>query len=241
VSWWADGIRCSASGAVVIDTIRRAVRLLRPIRRTDEFEGSEAYWENRYQSGGSSGPGSYGDLARFKADVLNAFVAAKSIRSVMEFGCGDGHQLTLARYPRYLGFDVSRSAIAQCRNLFANDPTKQFKTVEEYSGESADAVLSLDVIYHLVEDHVFNRYMEALFDSAQDWIVIYSSNFEGGDEQYAEHVRHRRFSDWIAVNRPGWTCVQVVKNRFPFTGDIKSSSHANFHFFAGPSGNTLRR
>jgi hypothetical protein len=35
--------------------------------------------------------------------------------------------------------------------LFSDDPSKEFETVEE----KANAVLSLDVIYHLVEDHVF--------------------------------------------------------------------------------------
>jgi hypothetical protein len=97
------------------------------------------------------------------------------------------------------------------------------------------------VIYHLVEDHVFERYMATLFDSAKVWVVIYSSNFQGVDERQAEHVRHRRFTDWIAVNRPGWACVEVVKNRFPFTGDIKSGSHADFHFFARPSSKMLEQ
>jgi hypothetical protein len=229
--WWADRLRSLASGSATI--VRRAARSVRPgaLRPARGFEGSEAYWESRYQSGGTSGPGSYGTLAAFKAEILNAFVASKDIRSVMEFGCGDGHQLTLARYPRYLGLDVSRSAISRCRSLFADDPSKEFKTVEEYAGEKADAALSLDVLYHLVEDHVFDRYMTTLFDSARKWVVIYSSNFEGSDEWLAQHVRHRKFTDWIATKHPAWDCVETVKNRFPFTGDIKSSSHADFYFF----------
>jgi hypothetical protein len=239
VSWWVDRLRSSASGAAAIDIIRRAIRSVRSDERARKFEGSEAYWENRYQSGGTSGPGSYGDLAWFKAEVLNAFVAAKGVQSVIEFGCGDGHQLSLGHYPRYLGLDVSRIAIARCKKLFSDDPFKQFRTVEEYAGEKADAVLSLDVIYHLVEDHVFDRYMTTVFDSARNWVVIYSSNFEGVDEQHAEHVRHRRFTDWIAANRPEWDCVETVKNRFPFTGNIKSSSHADFYFFAKRSSKTL--
>jgi hypothetical protein len=213
----------------VIDIVRRAVRSVRPAH---EFEGSEAYWENRYQSGGTSGPGSYGDFARFKAEVLNAFVAAEGVQSVIEFGCGDGHQLSLARYPRYLGVDVSRFAIARCKGLFSDDPSKEFKTIEEYAGERADAVLSLDVIYHLVEDYVFDRYMETVFDSAQKWVVIYSSDFEGADEQrHAQHVRHRKFTGWINANRRDWYCAKVVRNKFPFTGDFKTGSHADFYFF----------
>ena len=34
------------------------------------FPGSAEYWENRYAYGGSSGQGSYGRLAKFKAEVV---------------------------------------------------------------------------------------------------------------------------------------------------------------------------
>jgi hypothetical protein len=231
VSWWIDKLRLSVFGAALVKIVRRTVRSVMPLERAHEFEGSEAYWENRYRSGGTSGPGSYGELSRFKAEILNAFVASEGVQSVMEFGCGDGHQLSLARYPCYLGLDVSAIAIERCERLFSDDPSKNFKTVDKYAGETAEAVLSLDVIYHLVEDHLFDRYMATLFEGARKWVVIYSSNFEGIGEQHAEHVRHRRFTDWIAANRRDWYCVKVIRNEFPFTGDVKTSSHADFHLF----------
>jgi SAM-dependent methyltransferase len=196
------------------------------------FEGSSSYWEKRYVADGNSGPGSYGDLAIFKARILNEFIAAESVQSVIEFGCGDGHQLSLARYHRYLGLDVSPAAIAKCRIMFAGDSSKEFRTMQNYDGDEADAALSLDVIYHLVEDTVFERYMTTIFDCAQRWVVIYSSNFDGLDENLAEHVRHRKFTNWITTNRPEWYCAKVIKNDFPFSGDFKSSSHADFYFFA---------
>ena len=40
----------------------------------------------------------------------------------------------------------------------------------------ADLTLSLDVIYHLVEDDVFVSAMRALFDKAARFVVIYASN-----------------------------------------------------------------
>ena len=49
-----------------------------------------------YASGGSSGPGSYGRLAAGKADFLNRFVEDHQIKTVLEIGCGDGNQLSLA-------------------------------------------------------------------------------------------------------------------------------------------------
>jgi SAM-dependent methyltransferase len=119
------------------------------------FPGTEAYWEGRYATGGDSGAGSYGDFAAFKAEIINRFVRDNDVASVVEFGCGDGNQLKLAAYPRYLGFDISQTVIAQCRDTFRADPTKQFRRAQDYAGESAELALSLDVVYHLFEDAVF--------------------------------------------------------------------------------------
>ena len=58
-----------------------------------KFTASDDYWEERYSKGKNSGAGSYNELARFKAEVLNGFVQKQNIRSVIEFGCGDGNQL----------------------------------------------------------------------------------------------------------------------------------------------------
>src|SRR5690348_2935489 len=78
------------------------------------FPGSERYWESRYAKGGTSGAGSYGAEAQWKADVVNSWVAGHNITSVIDWGCGDGNQLTLARYPKYLGIDRSHNAIRKC-------------------------------------------------------------------------------------------------------------------------------
>jgi hypothetical protein len=115
------------------------------------FPGSAAYWERRYKARGNSGIGSYGKFAQFKAEVVNAFVADRGIRSVIEFGCGDGNQLRLAGYPQYLGFDVSQTAMGLCKATFQSDPTKSFKLMREYANEKADLTVSLDVIYHFID------------------------------------------------------------------------------------------
>ncbi len=70
--------------------------------------------------------------------------------------CGDGNQLALARCPIYVGFDVS-STVRMCRARFARDTTKPFATIEEYVGETAELALSLDVVYHLVEDAIYDK------------------------------------------------------------------------------------
>ncbi len=231
---------------VQVDEIRRALRkvplvytLVRPVyrwmtgeaHRAPEFTGSSAYWERRYARGGNSGAGSYGKFAKFKAELINAFVAEKGIQSVVEFGCGDGNQLRLARYPSYAGFDVSATAINTCREMFASDPTKTFNLLHDYRGQVSDLALSLDVIYHLVEDGVFENYMRMLFGAARRFVIIYSSDVDDNRRQMGVHVRHRKFSIWVQENRPDFRLVERIPNRYPYRGDHTEGSLADFFIY----------
>jgi SAM-dependent methyltransferase len=197
------------------------------------FESSAQYWDERYTVGGNSGAGSYGRLAHFKAEVVNDFVAAHAITTVIEFGCGDGAQLELAKYQYYTGIDVSLQAVEGCRTRFQEDSTKQFFHTASPEADStrADLSMSLDVIYHLVEDETYNIYMRRLVASSKKYICIYSDN----DERISpvDHVRHRRFTDWLARHAPAWKQILKVRNRYP-EDPIRpnDTSWADFYFFA---------
>lgn len=177
-----------------------------------KFQDSISYWEERYASGGTSGKGSYGELAEFKAQVLNEFVLKNQVKNIIEFGCGDGNQLKLAAYPSYVGFDVSITAINNCRNLFIDDPTKRFELIRDYKDEKAELTLSLDVIYHLVEDGVYEQYMARLFSSSEKFVIIYSNDVDSGQCRAKPHVKFRKFSDWIQSNAPGWELKEKISN-----------------------------
>ena len=63
-----------------------------------------------------------------------------------------------------------------------------------------DLSLSLDVIYHLVDDNIYEKYMKDLFNSTNKFVIIYSSNHE---EKYnGSHVYHRKFTDYIDLKFP---------------------------------------
>lgn len=201
--------------------------LIEPLR---QFEGSDAYWRKRYASGRNSGDGSYDELAAFKAEILNNFVEEHAITSVVELGCGDGNQLSLARYPSYTGVDISETAIALCREAFADDPSKTFRLLD---GDTvrAELALSLDVIYHLVEDAVFEDHMQRLFAGATRYVIIYSSNTDQQAAVQGAHVRHRAFSDWVERNIDGWGYLAHIPNRYPYTGDDRAGSFADFFIY----------
>lgn len=217
-----------ASHALTVAAVFATPLLFARFRR---FDGSANYWDERYARGGDSGAGSFGRFGEFKAEVLNGFVERNGVRSVIEFGSGDGNQLSIARYPRYLGVDVSTEAIKLCRQRFKGDDSKTFVALADYAGERADLALSLDVIYHLVEDEVFNDYMARLFDASDRWVIVYSSNHDDTDRAEAAHVRHRKFTNWVQANRPGWVLRENIPNRYPYTGDFRLGSFSEFFIF----------
>src|SRR5688500_6186074 len=167
---------------------------------------SRSYWERRYRAGMTSGDGSYDELATYKANVLNRYVAERSVRSVLEFGCGDGNQLKLATYPSYVGLDVSARAIELCMQRFAHDTDKAFLLYDPAHALrlrnilGADLTVSLDVVYHLLEDSVYEAYLRDLFGCARRFVIVYSSDRE--ERQTAPHVRHHKFTDEVRRTQP---------------------------------------
>lgn len=196
------------------------------------WDGSAQYWEQRYAQGGASGAGSYNNLADFKAGVLNRFVCEHNIQTVIEWGCGDGNQLKLAQYPYYVGYDVSQTALERCRNIFRGDKTKEFiwsGAADFVNDKKGDLAISLDVIYHLVEDEVFELYMNRLFASSNRYVCIYSCNY---DEDLSLHVKCRKFTDYIDSNVVGWEMIQVIKNEYPYDEkNPNTTSWSDFYIY----------
>ena len=190
----------------------------------NQFENSSKYWEDRYKSGGNSGLGSYAEFAEFKSKVLNQFLEEYQIQTVIEFGCGDGNQLKYINYPKYIGTDVSSTTIQNCSKLFKDDQNKSFLTMEQYKNQRAELALSLDVIYHLVEDDVFSDYMDKLFKAASNYVCIFSTNTNRNNHTSA-HIKHRNVIDYISLNFKQWSLFKTVKNQ------RNSPDYADFFFY----------
>lgn len=207
-------------GAIArVPVIGRAARFLWAKAHNLTFRTSGDYWESHYAAGGNSGAGSYGRLAQWKADILNELVREQGIASVIEFGCGDGAQLARAAYPTYVGVDVAPSAVRLCIERFQGDATKSFfaidprAMVDPLGRLRAEMALSLDVLYHLVEDEVRDAYLTRLFQAATRYVVIYSS--DGPAPTVSAHERHRPFTPWVEANSPDWRLVERIPNPYP--------------------------
>ncbi|MBL4889791.1 MAG: class I SAM-dependent methyltransferase [Candidatus Lindowbacteria bacterium] len=195
------------------------------------FKGSNIYWNERYEAGATSGDGSYNELAKFKAEQINKFIEEHNISSVIEFGCGDGNQLGLINYANYTGFDISQKAIDECLEKYANDKTKSFYHVDDYASHVAELTVSLDVVFHLVEDRVFELYMRQLFSSATRYVLIYSTDTNEQGKVQSPHVRHRKFSDWIDSNASEWTLFQKNPNPHDFGDYFPHDVRVDFYIF----------
>jgi len=199
--------------------------------KPEPFSSSREYWEKRYASGGNSGVGSYNKFSEFKAQILNAFVVKHNVNSVIDFGCGDGNQLLLANYPAYIGLDVSPTVIESCKARFLTDTRKTFKVMSEYGEDTADLSLSLDVIYHLLEDEIFENYMRTLFKAANRYVIIYASDSEDNAGCEGTHVRHRKFTKWIKENVSNYKLIEHIPNKYPYEGDYRTGSFADFYVY----------
>lgn len=187
-------------------------------RQKSKFK-SDNYWEERYKAGGNSGAGSYNHLANWKAEIINDLIEKYHLHRILEFGCGDGNQASLLQCEQYIGLDVSLSAIEICKSKFVNDESKSFFL---YHGSAfidnskiflCDATLSLDVLYHLVEDDVYDSYLNHLFESSSNLVVIYAANVNLA--QTNNHELYRKFTNDIERKFPMWKLKEHIKNKFP--------------------------
>lgn len=191
----------------------------------DNFDSKE-YWENRYKSGGNSGAGSRDRLAEFKINTINKFIRDNGINSIIDCGSGDGFIASELIVKTYTGFDVSETAVENCNKMFESDLSKVF-TAKWIDGLKADVSISLDVIFHLIEEDVYKEYIERLFSCAEKFVIIYSSNIEH-DGEYI-HFMNREFLS--NVDNDKWELSEIIKNKYPLSDDPENESVSDFYIF----------
>lgn len=175
------------------------------------------YWDERYHKGGTSGDGSYGVLANFKANVINKFLRKNKINKTVEFGCGDGNQLSLIDYKNYIGCDISNESIKRCKKAFEKDTKKEFLLYNigntSFKNIDCDLVICLDVLYHIIDEADFIATLKDIFSLSSKYVIIYSI-LDKPNIELSEHLIYRDiylYKD-IYLN---YKIKKVIKQKYP--------------------------
>ena len=164
---------------------------------------AESYWEQRYKLGGHSGAGSRGGAAKAKAAWLATFARSNNVRSIVEFGCGDGFVLRLwwsalaPAPPRYHGFDLSPSVVRMNQKKWVSTGNVTFSVLRPLERPAVDKhgelTLSMEVLQHIVDQGQYEAYLDKLFATSARFVAIYGANINRRHE--AVHMKLRRFTD----------------------------------------------
>lgn len=190
---------------------------------------SREYWEERYKAEGNSGDGSYGSNGQFKIDVLNTYFDKIQPLGVLDFGVGDFTYFSVftGRNFKFFGLDISPTKVVQLKHTFGENAEFSFATtIYDFDDALYDHAISLDVIFHLVEDSTYTNYINHITRLPIESIVIYSSNFN--DNKWELHVRHRRFVPDILSR--GFELIEYIPNP-------THSTDSDFYFFKRISSN----
>ena len=77
----------------------------------------------------------------------------------------------------------------------------------------AELSLSLDVIFHLIEDEIFINYMTHLFQSSQKYVIIYSWDYA---DRQDFHQKSRNFSQWVTEHQQSFKLIKKIENPYKY-------------------------
>jgi len=184
----------------------------------DKF--SEQYWERRYKSGGNSGGGSYGNGLVNKVELITDLMEKYDIKSIADVGCGDCTIVPkLPHLESYVGYDIS-STIIDRHNSKNTNPSYKYKLISELESLGLDLSLSLEVIFHQVNDEEYIEYMDNLVKTDSFYILILTMNDSILDTHHvkAAHIKYRD-----VVNKMSQYPNYELIGTFPFT--VTTSSY----------------
>jgi hypothetical protein len=149
------------------------------------------FWKKRYQLGDDSGAGSASNLKNFKVNFINEFVQSKNIESILDFGHGDLRIAKELIVDNYTGIDIFNPP---------NDYNLNLVNVkfDEYYGNSAELVICLDVLYHILEpeQEYMRKSIDKMFEKSDKYVIIYAQDSRDNkfDMMYRNHLYN---SKWI--------------------------------------------
>lgn len=137
-----------------------------------EFEKN--FWNSQYKKGLGSGAGSRGNLLEYKTNYLNKIFKDYNIKSVFDFGCGDGWQVEHLKLENYYGIDISEQAIKLCRQKIPSHWELKVNNFRDVEIPKVDCCMCIDTLYHIMDDETREKTIENIFNSGASIIILYT-------------------------------------------------------------------
>lgn len=176
------------------------------------------YWENRHSKFINRNK----TINTVSINSINTFIKEKNIKNLFDYGCGDGRMAQCIIVENYFGVDVSSTAILKCKEL---NPGKNFylcnkndKNLKELlKAFKPDLSFSFSVISHVIEDKLFEEYMENLFCSER---FVFINAINENKFFSAEYQKHRNFTKYIERFKD-WKLLELgTKNEYIYEMSI---------------------
>jgi len=163
------------------------------------------YWTQRYKRDGHCGWGSFGQWAEQKCNALRIAWDTIGFKTLLDIGCGDLSVISSCKTFKdrefsYSGLDGSEEIISMCKVKFPDINFVGMKIsdlVKSDINTRFDMFLCFDVIFHIVEDELCQRFLYWLFNGSSRGIALSflrSNNEYVGSER--GHFIVRNFSNF---------------------------------------------
>jgi trans-aconitate methyltransferase len=163
----------------------------------------------------------YGPVHRHHRRIFGemlAHIPQDAIRTVADFGCGEGSNLRYlqSRFPaaRLFGFDISQSAMQQAQKIV--EANFQILDIQkEIPAQSFDFTLSSDVIEHLEDDVAALTHIR---QATRQYTLI--ATVQGRMREFEKTIGHVRSYGYgelqQKMEQAGFQVIRVVSWGFPF-------------------------
>ncbi|MCD6476962.1 MAG: sulfotransferase, partial [Candidatus Aenigmarchaeota archaeon] len=139
---------------------------------------NKIFWDFRYSNSPElgSGWGSRGLPLIYKKEIIKEIVEYYKPNSILDVGCGDSEVTSDIKVDNYLGIDISQVVVDTLR---AKYPKRKYLCTDFLKvdlSEKSDLTICLDVVIHLSQKEIYQRFVKKLVNSTKHVGII--SGFE---------------------------------------------------------------
>ena len=152
-------------------------------------------------------------------EIMGDLTAPEAPLRVLDAGCGKGwFARAMGRFGhRVDGIDVSGYAVDHCRRLGGAAERYEVASLDAWRPPYLyDLVLSVDVLFHVMDDQLWERSVVNLASVVRlGGLIVLAEHHADEDRTWSDYQRTRALSRYRMVLEPrGWRYERFVPNRF---------------------------